>query len=117
MAGEPTLPSVGTKISVRSSQTRRPRVIGLEFGDGYFQRTADGLNSNSKIFRVRWATMSVADSKTMMDFFEARGGHEAFLWAPPDEASSKYICPSWSESYNTPLRREISAAFQEVFDP
>ncbi len=76
-------PGLGT----READNLRVRRVVL--GDGLSQRTADGLNARQGNWNVKFDAVSNATATTILDFFAARGGHEAFLWTPPGESSQK----------------------------
>jgi phage-related protein len=78
-------PPVGPGIS--SAKTITPRVLRAQFGDGYSQRTQDGLNYNGRSFVLDWPALSSTDANTIEAFFNARGGYEAFLYTLPLEAT------------------------------
>lgn len=113
----PVAPSVGGPKSVQ------PRVLRAPFGDGYSQRTADGLNHMPATWDVKWDALTAAEADAVEAFFAARGGYAAFLWTAPDAAAAlKYTCDSWTR---TPVvggevladrRFAISAKFTQVFD-
>ena len=51
-------------------------------------------------------------------FLEARAGHEKFYWSPPDD-TDVYLwrCRSWQKVMPYSNLFEISATFEEVFEP
>lgn len=71
------------------------RTLEAGFGDGYEQRAGDGLNVLEKTWNVTWAAIATADCQTLVDFLEARAGHEAFLWTPARGPQIKVKCKSW----------------------
>lgn len=98
------------------SRGSKPRVRRATFGDGYTQRTADGLNTEGESWSLVW-TMSVADCDTVDAFLKARAGVEAFLWTPPREGSAKkWLCPQWQRDFIDKTTDRISATFERVYD-
>lgn len=93
------------------------RIIQAQFGDGYSQRAADGLNPVMDKPRLTWSGLTTADADTIEAFFEARGGHEAFLYTLPREVTAKlWICKTWTRNYPEPNFDTINASFEQVFD-
>lgn len=95
----------------------RPRVLIAEFGDGYRERAADGINTLPESFSLKWTNIVTADATLLEDFFKARAGVEAFKWTPPDEGSEKvYTCPRWSKSPTAFGFYNMTAEYQQEFD-
>ena len=109
----PRCPDAGSVSVVTEARTRR-----ADFGDGYSQRSADGLNSIKRSVSLNWTLLETSEADTIIAFFEARGGHEAFLWTPPQETTQrKWVAASWTrESATAPNRASLSVTFEEVFD-
>lgn len=102
---------------VGASKRSQPSVRNVQFGDGYGQRITYGLNQNRKVWSLVWdVTEEAADE--IEAFLDARGGAENFDWSPPDDTETyKWICPEWDKTINFPGRAQISATFQQVFEP
>jgi phage-related protein len=100
-----------------STVTTTPRVRLVRFGDGYSQRTRDGLNTIERERRLIWREIPKAHAHAIVAFLEARGGAEAFWYTFPGEpAPEKVICPSWSEQPEAVNVSTVTAAFQRVYD-
>ncbi|AUT62880.1 phage tail protein [Paraburkholderia terrae] len=103
-----------------ASYELEPRVILAQFGDGYAQRRAAGINTQDRVWSVsiRSATPDVAQD--VLAFLEARNGVDAFSWTPPRGGSTQtVICPSWSFSYGDQIAdgsrlMNVSMKFQQV---
>jgi phage-related protein len=107
--------SFGPTTSAQKST--EAKTLRAEFGDGYTQRVADGLNSVRDTYSVSWEDISRTDARLIDDFLRARGGFEAFLWTPPGATvSKKWICESWSVTNASTVLDSVSATFVEVFD-
>ena len=107
----PVPPTIGL------SRTTRPRVLVAQFGDGYSQRTANGLNSQPSEWSVSWSPISLTNAETIRAFLASRGGVEAFRWTPPGAGSPVVvICPQWAFSYRGGGLADMQATFVEVFD-
>ncbi|EJR6806041.1 phage tail protein [Salmonella enterica] len=74
----------------------KPAVKVVKFGDGYEQRSPDGLNpllySYSPVFRLK----DDLEVKVLSDFFIRHGGWKAFLWrSPVTNRTVKVVCRQW----------------------
>lgn len=82
MAATQTLPNI--PISFSSELPISYRFNRVQFGGGYSQRSADGLNTKSKNWQVVWQGITKTDANTLEAFFDGLdGGIEAFLWTDP----------------------------------
>jgi phage-related protein len=103
-------PSLQTTRSVKS------RVNSAQFGDGYSQRSEDGLNGAPRAYQAAWDALLSTDADTIEAFFEA---HKAtpFLWTPPLEtAQRKWIPSTWQRGYVGGTTVTLTASLSEVFD-
>ena len=101
-----------------ATKTSQPNVRTVQFGDGYQQRLAYGLNQNAKEWRLTF-NVSDTDADTIEAFLNARAADNAsFDWTPPDSTTSyKWICPSWSRELNEYKRSRVEVTFRQVFEP
>ena len=97
------------------NKTLEPRVLKNNFGDGYTQRTGDGLNVILEKWTVEFVD-TVANITTIDDFLKAREGWDDIDWTPPIGSASKYICPSWTRELVGGVSNKLSATFEEVAD-
>lgn len=93
-----------------------PRIRVAEFGDGYTQRSADGLNHLPRKLTLKWTRISWLDAESIVSFLRDRGATESFDYKPPGFSSSiKFICPNWKREI-LDTGASIHATFVEVFD-
>lgn len=101
-----------------SQAAYKPRVRVAQFGDGYQQRVADGINSNPAAWPVAFSNRDDTERDGILAFLEARNGTESFDWTPPFGGSAiKVTCSEWSW---TPVRynvNTVTASFKQVFEP
>ena len=107
-----------TKISQSSAGATKFRLNISQFGDGYSQRTPDGINYQTKSWTINYENITTAELTTIRTFINKVGDGEYFTWTPPDESTSlkwiltgdvKLIAHSgnvWS----------VSLQIQQVFD-
>ena len=76
--------------------TESPRLISVNFGDGYALSAPDGLNPNDATATFSWTGISEDDKTTLMNFYYSHIG-QVFKWnAPGDIApnSGKWLITS-----------------------
>ena len=99
------------------STNSKPRVVVSQFGDGYSQRTGQGINRITKEWSLVFKSRSIIDSNAIENFFIARSGVEGFLWTPPGESTTySVICTEWSRTYDSAISATIQAKFVQIFD-
>jgi len=104
--------------SPQSTVDVTPRVLEASFGDGYSQRTQDGLNAQQDEATWVWALCTPAEFEEMRSFFSERGGHKPFFYTQPDDAApKKFICSQWTKAFDSGMTRAMTAKFKQVFDP
>lgn len=101
-------------VRVGAGSKAKPRAKVLQFGDGYSQRQADGINTDLRTYSVKFTDFATKIEE-IDDFFTRHGGVKAFLWQAPDRHEPRlYICPEWDTTFITGNIREPSATFVEV---
>ncbi len=109
-----TLP-VTPSISSRGNESAR--VLRNKFS-GYTQRAPDGLNSIEATWDMRWDNITVTEANTLIAFFRAKLGAEAFFWTPPGEPQPwVWTCDKWSKDPPEGPYTNMSATFTREFDP
>ena len=95
-----------------------PKIITVQFGDGYKSRNTFGLNQNPKSYNLSFV-FSVADGYKILDFLDKRAKNaESFTFTPPATSTArKFICEKYSRTNVYLNRVTISATFEEVFQP
>ncbi len=96
-----------------------PKVKRAQFGNGYSQRAPDGLNNNPAMWSVSFLGRHYGDEiQLIIDFLEALSGSEYFLWTPPRASGQiKVICPKWSRRPSKGIYDDLTATFEQVYDP
>lgn len=110
-----SLPNI--PISYGTAGKTECRILENDYGDGYNQRAADGLNSVVATWDVVWEDVSVNDIDTLEAFFEAKKGYIAFLWTPPRRSvAKKWICKEWSRDIQGLKTDRLRATFIQEFN-
>lgn len=101
-----------------SSGDTTPTVNVNKFGDGYEQRVVQGMNSGPTTWNLQFANRESAEGLAILAFLVARAGVEAFLWTPPLESTALvFKCQKWSKAPQKGSRYNITAVFEQVFEP
>lgn len=111
-------PPGAVSVSPGSSVEVKPRVRQAGFGDGYKQRTGDGINAIVRTFDAQFTALTSAEAQTIIAFFEGRKGYLPFRWTIPGEASSRqWTAPSWRRIFGGKNVADIVVSMEENFDP
>jgi phage-related protein len=102
------------RASRSSSKDMTPRVRTAKFGDGYDQRVGDGINTQLRVWSVRFDNRDTAEANAIDDFLSARNGVDAFDWTDLYGHAGKWVCEKWSRSASSGVTSTISATFREV---
>lgn len=104
---------------LNSSNT--PRTFTVEFGDGYEQRVANGINALAQSFSVSFNTRPKAEIDDIIAFFVNKEGVTAFSFTYADsnnsgETTIKVVCEDWSQSWDYDNFYSASATFRKVYE-
>lgn len=116
MVNWPTLKMVENPSSNVSTSTRLKVV---SFGDGYAQRTVDGINARPRTYQLNYTLLDSEDAATLRNFLEVNSGGQAVSKAtvPTDGVVRKWMITSDNESVDTPTTRAFNITLVQVFDP
>lgn len=92
------------------------RVRSIRFGDGYQQDVRDGLNNKEQQWPVS-ATGPASQIQPLIDFLDACGGDQAFLWTPPRGVQGLYKCKGYSTTDTHGDWVKLTATFVRSFAP
>ena len=101
-------PTISTEPSVRT----------LKFGDGYEQRSPDGINTNLLKISLTYGNRDEAEITAISHFLHERGGSEAFVYLPPSPYSSmkKFVCRKWDVTMNFDNNYSVKVDLEEVVE-
>ena len=93
-----------------------PLVIRTKFGDGYEQRTIDGINSLLLEADLSFEARGSKETAAILHFFSARKAQESFLLTLPHpyDLPKLYVCRAWSSNYVFYDNYSIRAKIEEV---
>lgn len=90
-----------------------PRVRSVRFGDGYEQRSLDGLNAQLEKYTV---DLSLVTEKAdlALDFLKRHAGVKSFLFYPKKgKPAVTVVCKKWSSDRGN-IKTTINAEFEET---
>ena len=104
--------------SYESAMTHEPRTIITQFGDGYFQRAADGANHEQLIFDVTFKDIPNKEAKSLLSFFEYKGSVGKFKLTLPDPYGVQkiFVATNWTHQFGGFNRNTVTTKVVEVFD-
>ena len=83
--------------TIQSQKNNTPRVKRQPMGNGYFQITGDGINSNLEKWNLTFI-VNDTDKQAIISFFETTGGYTYFNWTSDEigAVEKQYIVPNWT---------------------
>jgi len=105
--------SSGTQLN------EEPRVRATQFGDGYKQRQADGLNPLAQEWQMRLTGVEDVIADEIIAFLRGCGGVTAFEYTPLWHTTPLlFTCKKWTRTAaDTPGFSDIAATFTQEFEP
>ena len=97
------------------------RIFRTEFGDGYEQRLANGINNLAESYGVSFSNRTKEEIDDITAFFANKGAVTAFNFTIPDsnnsgETTVKVICDNWSQAYKYGDYYSCNATFRRVYE-
>lgn len=102
--------------SFPASVSQQPRIVTSQFGDGYEQRVAFGINTKPKTWQLQFLNRDDTERDNILAFLEARGGVEAFDWTDPNGYAAKWVCSEWTVEQVSCNFNNVNTSFKEVFE-
>ena len=104
------------------SRKNTPRTFTVQFGDGYQQRIANGINNLKQQFSVSFATREKAEIDDIVGFFESTNGVTAFDFtfadtnASGNEETVKVYVSEFTQNWDYDDFYTLSATFVRVYE-
>ncbi|SAI70472.1 Phage-related protein [Bordetella ansorpii] len=92
------------------------RRLVAQFGDGYRQAAADGINNKVQSWPLQFIGTDTYLAP-ILAFFDRHAGYRSFRWTPPLGEEGWYEVTSYSPTPIGGPVYTISATFQQVFKP
>lgn len=101
-----------------TSMSAAARVRALSLGDGYEQRSPDGLNPVRQVWSLSFEGCDNAVANDIDAFLRTHAGATAFDWTPPYATTAlRFTCASWGRALATQSTCNMTAEFRQVFEP
>jgi phage-related protein len=102
--------------SYAPSISSEPKVRSIKFGDGYEQRTPEGINNDLLSISLGFDNRKETEATEIAHFLHIRKAHEAFAFLPPKPYSSmkRFVCRKWDLSVEFEGTYSLKATFEEV---
>lgn len=104
---------VPTVAQYAGSATQRVRKA--QFGDGYEQSLADGINNTVLSYTLQFVGDEVKIS-SILAFLDAHPGATAFYWTPPLRSQLLFKCETYSDAIPDKGTYALTATFNQTFD-
>jgi phage-related protein len=111
-----TLPYFFWRPSYNYSVKLEPRNRVVSFGDGYEQRTPDGIQNNLLQIDLTFPTRNEDEASAILHFFHTRNASEGFVFYPPKpyNVAKRFKCSSWDSTVAFQGNFSIKAVFAET---
>lgn len=110
-------PPVTAPLDPNTTRQNKPKVLMPDFGDGYAQRAADGINNNPAARALSWTNLTQDEFDYIDGFFDARYGVESFYYDHLGRGNPQvYICTDWEVTDVDFGIYTITANFMQVYD-
>ena len=105
-------------VSNETKPAYTARVNEVKYGDGYAQRSTDGINAVSEVWTVIIRNCPNAEADAIVAFLKGKSGAASFTWRPPRaSADLTVVCKAWDRPSQGPAVSDITATFEQVFEP
>jgi phage-related protein len=103
--------------SYASAVETTPRLKLVQMGDGYIQRTSDGINASREKWTLVFKNISDQDYSDINGFLKGNIGY-SFDWKPPGESSTRkfLVQDAWKRDFVSYNVNNLSVTFIQVFE-
>tara|TARA_E500000178_G_C17036111_1_gene763445 strand:+ start:281 stop:658 length:378 start_codon:yes stop_codon:yes gene_type:complete len=104
------------------SQSNETVVFKTEFGDGYEQRVANGINNNKQKFEMAFVNRPKDEIDDIVDFFAGKKGATAFdfTFANSNESGNeetvKVVIEKWTQTWKYDDFYDLKATARRVYE-
>lgn len=105
------------------SKSTQPRVLTANFGDGYEQRIADGINSLNETYSLSFKTRPKEFIDDIVAFLDTRKNVSKFLFTIPDSNNTttgekvvKVVATNYSVTYDYENFYSLSLSLKRVYE-
>ncbi|WP_096953935.1 phage tail protein [Escherichia coli] len=91
----------------------KPSIKTVRFGDGYEQRSPNGLNHSLRVFTCDFK-VEANERDSFEEFLARHEGYKSFFWRPPGiNRKIRVVCRTWSATEHITYT-DFSCQFDEV---
>lgn len=104
------------------SQSNETVIFKAEFGDGYEQRIANGINNNKQQFEMAFVNRPKDEIDDIVDFFASKKGTTAFdfTFANSNESGNeetvKVVIEKWTQTWKYDDYYDLKATARRVYE-
>lgn len=84
------------------------------FGDGYEQRTGDGINKDLHVWDLVFDNRNSTDADAIESFLTTKAGVTAFTWTPVGFSEITVVCREWTRGLPGAGANTITTSFEQV---
>ena len=100
-----------------TTRTKTFRVLTAQFGDGYKQEVADGINNGSESWPLTFVG-SLTELSAIEAFFDRHQGYKAFLWKPfGSDEELAFKVKQYTRPFQGGAVWTMQATFEQDFKP
>ncbi|USE81159.1 phage tail protein [Cupriavidus gilardii] len=92
------------------------RTRSAQFGDGYKQVVADGINNKQQTWPMKFVG-DAARIRSIMDFIDRHAGYKSFYWTPPQGVQGLYRIAQYTPAVEAAGVYSCTASFEQAFHP
>lgn len=93
-----------------SSRDDQWRLKVAQYGDGYSQRTLDGINALDRQWTLTWMNRSADVVNSMIEFFEENKAHAFNFFEHETGKTYRVFCDKWSINWAFKRRHQSASA-------
>jgi phage-related protein len=109
------LPAI--ELSYGTDMSQDFRVRRVNFGDGFSQRSVDGLNAQPQSWRLVWEHIPDSQAETLRTFFAGLAGTGIIDWTPFGQSTAlKWTGNNFSSKPSGTLISDCSVTLTQEFD-
>ncbi|MBD1554716.1 phage tail protein [Pseudomonas typographi] len=90
------------------------RIRSAQFGNGYTQRAADGINNETQSWDLTF-TGEKARIAEIMTFIRTQQGYKAFIWSTPFDGPLYFTCSSFKPTDQGGGVWQMTATFEQTY--
>jgi len=95
------------------SQAEKPRLLSMQFGDGYIQSMPDGLTPVGRVLTLTWDGLDQIDMQRLIALFRQNAGHPISFQAPREPGPRQWLCKTWNLNNPYPNSDNLTAQFED----